>query len=838
MKYELINSYTNTSISPKDIGNLRNSINITFIDGAKVEITGQADEEYDVNFIDLDLGHSVYGTRIRNNMWCAPSQKHYVNWKIEVYKNGGLIKQEVLSLNGKKVKVIMDTQSMGDIIAYIGAVEAFRKKHGCQMYCVVFNADMRKILENSYKDIIFIAINDRDEDFYAVYKLGFFESWKGRLPQSPQHMSLADIAGFILGFGPLEFKPVLEFNKTKRNNQKKYVCIGTQSTAQFKYWNNPNGWSEVIKYLNSIGYEVWCVDRYQAFGHAASNMMNIIPAGAIDKTGEISLQERMEQIYNAEFFIGLSSGLSWLAWAVGVPVIMISGIGKKWTEFFTPYRLINENVCNSCTNNLEYPFNKSEWAWCPTNKNFECTKQISSDMVISCIKQIVSNNSPIASFDWGTHQTTKQKFALYDEFFANGKTIYEGLFEVEEGDVVVDIGAHIGAFSYSIKNKKPRRIVAVEPSSIRSDTLRKNLEGLPVTYVKKGIGEKSQNKINKLEFDGIIEDLDIITFSDFIKENNITYIDFLKIDCEGGEYSIFDEKNIDWVLKNVKKISGEWHLKDGEKKDKFRKFRDTYLKKFKKYSVYAINGTDIKWDLFNEHFIEFYSEVIIHIDNREGLNENIDTNTLSILITGVSGGLGHALESSAISRGIKNIGQGNKNSSNHIRCDFSDISNVYAMEKYIVDNNINCLINNAGIYSNKPLVDMSNSEVQDIININLVAPILLSKYLYKHLSNTNQKGYIVNINSLAGKYPNYNESVYCASKYGLTGLGASLSINQKSSRIKIIDIHVGAMKTSMASSRTNYSDLIDPKEISNFIFDLLQSKCEYITSSVEIRNIK
>jgi short-subunit dehydrogenase len=838
MKYQLISSYTQTSINPKDIGDFRNSIDITFRDGAKVEITGQADEEYEINFVNGDTNQSIYGTRIRNNMWCSPTQKHYVNWRVEVRRNGGLIKQEIFSLKDKKVKIVMDTQSMGDIIAYIGAVEAFRKKHGCQMNCVIFNADVRKIMENSYKDINFLAINERDEEFYAVYKLGFFNDWQGRLPESAQSMSLADIAGSILGFGQLEFKPTLEFNRTKKKNAKKYVCISTQSTAQFKYWNNPKGWSEVIKYLNNIGYEVWCIDRYNTFGHPASNMMNTMPAGAIDKTGEVSLQERMEQIYNAEFFIGLSSGLSWLAWAVGVPVIMISGIGKKWTEFFTPYRLINENVCNGCTNNPEYPFNKAEWAWCPTKKNFECTKEISSEMVISCINDIINGNANLSSFDWGTHQSTKQKFNLYQEFFATGKTIYEDLFDVEEGDVVVDIGAHIGAFSYAIRNKKPSKIVAVEPSSIRHATLKKNLEGLPVTYIKKGIDATNQKITNGLEFDGIVEDLEITTFQDLVKENNLTHIDFLKVDCEGGEYSILDEKNIDWVLANVKKISGEWHLGNKQRKEQFRKFRDTYLKKFKKYSVYAINGVDIKWDLFNDHFIEFYNEVIIHIDNREGLVQPIETNGMSVLITGASGGLGKSLEQCATSRGIKNIGQGNKNANKSIKCDFTDISQVYSMEKYIVDNNINCLINNAGVYNNKPIVDMSDVEIQNIININLLTPILLSKYLYKHLTNTNQKGYIVNINSLAGKYPNYNEAVYCASKYGLTGLGASLSINQKNSRIKIIDIHVGAMKTAMTSNRPNHNDLIDPNEISNFIFDLLQSNCEYITSSIEIRNTK
>jgi autotransporter strand-loop-strand O-heptosyltransferase len=50
-----------------------------------------------------------------------------------------------------------------------------------------------------------------------------------------------------------------------------------------------------------------------------------IPHGVEDETGDRPLQERARWLRHADFFIGLSSGLSWLAWAVGTPVVMISG---------------------------------------------------------------------------------------------------------------------------------------------------------------------------------------------------------------------------------------------------------------------------------------------------------------------------------------------------------------------------------------------------------------------------------------------------------------------------------------------------------------------------------
>jgi hypothetical protein len=92
----------------------------------------------------------------------------------------------------------------------------------------------------------------------------------------------------------------------------------------------------------------------------------------------------------------------------------------------------------------------------------------------------------------------------------------------------------------------------------------------------------------------------------------------LKTDCEGGEYDIFNVENLKWIKSNVKKIVGEWHLKlQGHNYvEKFKQFRDTYLIEFNNFQVLSIDGVDIKWDLWNNHFLEHYQQIIIYIDNR------------------------------------------------------------------------------------------------------------------------------------------------------------------------------------------------------------------------------
>src|SRR5260370_40322124 len=63
-----------------------------------------------------------------------------------------------------------------------------------------------------------------------------------------------------------------------------------------------------------------------------------------------------EPVASRGFFIGLGSGLSWLAWAAGTPVVMISGFSHPSTEFRTPYRVINFHSCNTCFNDLTTEF--------------------------------------------------------------------------------------------------------------------------------------------------------------------------------------------------------------------------------------------------------------------------------------------------------------------------------------------------------------------------------------------------------------------------------------------------------------------------------------------------
>lgn len=388
MRDTLLNIYSKTEKSFKEPMRAQNTIEVSFLDSAKVSINGPIDQSYTVKFINNKTGEITYSSEIKNNMWSKSTISYYIEWRILVESNGQTVFDQVLNLKDKKVLVAIDSQSLGDILAYTGQIDRFQMQHGCKLDVLALNKELAEILNLSYENINFISDAGYKEDYYAIYKIGYpLENWQNRNPIDPRTIPLQKVASSVLGLDFKEQKPILTFlNTTKKN--KKYVTIATQSTAQCKYWNNKNGWDDVINHLNSKGYDVWCIDRFPAFGNQKQKM-NYIPSGAINKTGDFSLETRMSQIYNSEFFIGLGSGLSWLAWALNKPVVLISGFSKSFAEFETPYRIINESVCNGCWNDPSLKFDKADWMWCPRSKNFECSSKITSEMVIEKINTLL-----------------------------------------------------------------------------------------------------------------------------------------------------------------------------------------------------------------------------------------------------------------------------------------------------------------------------------------------------------------------------------------------------------------------------------------------------------------
>ncbi len=248
-----------------------------------------------------------------------------------------------------------------------------------------------------------------------------------------------------------------------------------------------------------------------------------------------------------------------------------------------------------------------------------------TDIVKYMLSAELEDNFPFVKrtkeFDWGPLNSNDWfRGVVNEEIFVDD--VYQKYVSVKENDVVLDIGASVGPFAWKIKDKNPSKVVCVEPHKELFKTLAKNTS---FTCVNKGIGSVDGREVQRgLYNEALIhnaeeanaQEIDTITFKTLLKENNITHVNFMKLDCEGGEYDIFNDENIDWIVENVDYMVGEWHLSPNDMREKFRFFRDKILPRFENAKVLSYDGVDIKHDLHTEWFLNHYQCINIYIDNR------------------------------------------------------------------------------------------------------------------------------------------------------------------------------------------------------------------------------
>ena len=364
-----------------------------FNNGLRVSVP---EGDYRVRFIDRDSHLTVYDAKASGVM-ATSTKRYFVNFRLEVYATRPeetLLFAHDYDATGKKVLLKFAGAALGDMLAWFPCAEAFREKHGCELY-VLTDKRYCEILQAGYPDIHFLTPEDpRPSDLYATYYVGLFAPWDDRnlQPVDWRVMGLQAHGAYLLGLEPVERRPRLlpSAEAVEIRPKEPYVCIATQATAQCKYWNNARGWMDTVAYLKELGYRVLCVDRERVTVNGVFG--NAIPYGAEDFTGDRSLQERVDLISGAAFFVGLASGLSWLAWGAGVPVVMIVGFTAPGTEFHTPYRVQQFHTCHSCANDQRYEHKYDDFAACPchrgTDQEFECTRCITPEYVRDMIDRV------------------------------------------------------------------------------------------------------------------------------------------------------------------------------------------------------------------------------------------------------------------------------------------------------------------------------------------------------------------------------------------------------------------------------------------------------------------
>ncbi|WP_254067555.1 autotransporter strand-loop-strand O-heptosyltransferase [Burkholderia sp. L27(2015)] len=365
-------------------------IRFDFNDGCRVMLP-QGDGDWRVLLRDSATANPLFETQISAGV-VASSKKYYVPFEIEVWSQGKEVFRHRLDLTNRDVLVHLPVGTLGDTLGWFPYVAKFERQHRCRLTCVMAEP-LIPLFRDAYPSITLATPDAVDaNNFYATYNIGLFftDDANVRQPCDFRLVGLHRTAAYILGVDPQEERPEIVLPDSSRPIPEKYVCIATQSTTQCKFWNNPSGWREIVQFLQQAGYRVICID--QKATHGSGVVWNHIPYGSEDFTGERPLAERARWLKHASFFVGLSSGLSWLAWTMRTPVVMISGFTHPTNEFDTPYRVINYHTCNSCWNDVRVQFDHHDFLWCPRHANtprqFECTRLITAEQVMNTIRRI------------------------------------------------------------------------------------------------------------------------------------------------------------------------------------------------------------------------------------------------------------------------------------------------------------------------------------------------------------------------------------------------------------------------------------------------------------------
>jgi len=389
MKKHVINSYETGVINYKKHSEPKMNYNVNFNNGAFCEMNCLTQKNITVDFIDKDTNSIIYHTNLKSNMYASPNIKYFKNWKIKI--GGDDNKTFDFDLKNKNVLIKFDSSSIGDSLAWVPYVDEFRKKHNCNMFC---STHLNYLYEKEYPNVSFIHPGTPVDNVYATYKIGWFSNddpkngkivpWGGDRDVQPNDYRLVPLQQTItdiIGLPYKEIRPKVTIPEMDRQIDDKYVVIAEHSTADAKHWHYKDGWQIIVNYLNSKGLKVMVISKQ---GTKLKKVIN--------QTGDQSLERRINQINHAEFMITIGSGLSWLAWAIGKKVVMISGFSKPYCEFQENcIRVHNNDVCNGCFNDKRYAFDRGDWAWCPVHKGtpkaYECTKTITPEMVIESIEK-------------------------------------------------------------------------------------------------------------------------------------------------------------------------------------------------------------------------------------------------------------------------------------------------------------------------------------------------------------------------------------------------------------------------------------------------------------------
>ncbi len=222
----------------------------------------------------------------------------------------------------------------------------------------------------------------------------------------------------------------------------------------------------------------------------------------------------------------------------------------------------------------------------------------------------------------------------------------------------------------------------------------------------------------------------------------------------------------------------------------------------------------------------------------------------TILISGGSDGLGKALAAKLSPNHQVIILSHNeeklKQVSLEINCDYvsSDVTDYPSLEQAVGQvikkyQRIDVLINCAGTWIEGPLEQVNPEKVKDVVLVNTLGTIFLTKLVIPTMKGQGG-GRIINIISQDGLQAKKERSVYCASKWAITGFTKCLQLDLSSHKIGVTGLYPGLMKTSLFEKQGVERDLshsLELSEVCSLVEFVINLSPEILLPEIGIKNI-
>jgi len=215
----------------------------------------------------------------------------------------------------------------------------------------------------------------------------------------------------------------------------------------------------------------------------------------------------------------------------------------------------------------------------------------------------------------------------------------------------------------------------------------------------------------------------------------------------------------------------------------------------------------------------------------------------NIIITGTSSGIGLELAKFfikskhnvlAISRNNSDLRSLNLKGLYAVDFDITDYERYNSLNKYLNNfENVDVLINNAGLLVNKPFEDTSLEDFQKVYSTNVFSVAMLTKFLIKRMNNRSN---VVNISSIGGvegtlKFPGL--AAYSSSKGALNILTEMLAEEYKEQGIHFNSLALGSVQTKMLNKAfPGFKASTSAQDMAKYIYDFSMEGYKLINGKV------